>query len=261
MMSEDVHPPENAFNLLPVEDKKKEKAPRYVSKFRPAAMLERKLVKEPIRTMGPARVELPSPENFLKKHSKEPKLPEQMQSSKDVHKTCSFTERKPPVPRRNDKPLMGIHTKRDFLKETPVLVPMKPQPACVDTSKGHKQVLENSGLVPKFITRKDFGRVPAYLQQRSEAERRAREEYENFVKAEREQRAMKHMTQEERQAILKHLKETWDKLHHEYQALPLIIDTVSQRATKDCLERQMKQLEDDINLFERFKIIYIPKDD
>lgn len=26
--------------------------------------------------MGPARVELPSPENFLKKHSKEPKLPE-----------------------------------------------------------------------------------------------------------------------------------------------------------------------------------------
>lgn len=50
---------------------------------------------------------------------------------------------------------------------------------------------------------KDFGRVPAYLQQRSEAERRAREEYENFVKAEREQRAMKHMTEEERQAILK----------------------------------------------------------
>lgn len=78
------------------------------------------------------------------------------QSSKDVHKTCSFTERKPPVPRKNDKPLMGIHTKRDFLKETPELVPMKPQPACVDTSKGHKQVLENSGLVPKFITRKVF---------------------------------------------------------------------------------------------------------
>lgn len=28
MMSEDVHPPESAFNLLPVEDKKKEKALR-----------------------------------------------------------------------------------------------------------------------------------------------------------------------------------------------------------------------------------------
>lgn len=56
------------------------------------------------------------------------------------------------------------------------------------------------------------------------------------------------------------LKETWDKLHHEYQALPLIIDTASQRAIKDRLERGMKQLEDDIGLFERFKIIHIPKD-
>uniref|UniRef100_A0A3Q0QZD0 Enkurin, TRPC channel interacting protein n=1 Tax=Amphilophus citrinellus TaxID=61819 RepID=A0A3Q0QZD0_AMPCI len=155
-MSEALHPPESAYNLIPVEETKKEKAPRYVSKFRPAVILEKKLIKEPIRTMGPARVELPSTENFLKKHSKEPKLPEKTQSSKDVHKTCSFTERKPPVPTRNDRPLMGIHTKRDFLKETAVVVPMKPHPTYVDTNKGHKQVLENSGLVPKFIMKKVF---------------------------------------------------------------------------------------------------------
>lgn len=29
-----------------------------------------------MRTMGPAKVELPSPEKYLKKHAKEPKLPE-----------------------------------------------------------------------------------------------------------------------------------------------------------------------------------------
>lgn len=49
----------------------------------------------------------------------------------------------------------------------------------------------------------DYGRVPAYLQQHSKEEKRAREEYEDFIKAEREQRAMKQLTEEERQAILK----------------------------------------------------------
>lgn len=78
------------------------------------------------------------------------------QNSKDVHKTYSATERKPPVPTRNDRPLMGIYTKRDILKETAVVVPMKPQPTYVDTNKGHKQVLENSGLVPKFVMKKVF---------------------------------------------------------------------------------------------------------
>lgn len=66
---------------------------RYVSKFRPAVMLERKLVKEPIRTMGPARVELPSPENFLKKHSKEPKLPEREFICHTVLLACGFALR------------------------------------------------------------------------------------------------------------------------------------------------------------------------
>lgn len=61
--------------------------------------------------------------------------------------------RKPPVPARTDNPPMGIHTKRDFIK-TATALPMKPQPTYVDTSKGHKQLLENSGLVPKYIKKK-----------------------------------------------------------------------------------------------------------
>lgn len=63
--------------------------------------------------------------------------------------------RKPPVPARTDNPPMGIHTKRDFIK-TAAVVPMKPEPTCVDTNKGHKQRLENSGLVPKYIKKKVF---------------------------------------------------------------------------------------------------------
>lgn len=61
--------------------------------------------------------------------------------------------RKPPVPTRADIPPMGIYTKRDFVK-TNTAMPMKPQPTYVDTNKGHKELLGNSGLVPKYIKKK-----------------------------------------------------------------------------------------------------------
>lgn len=75
------------------------------------------------------------------------------QCSKEVHHTC--TVKKPPVPARADNPPMGIHTKRNFIKSA-TAVSMKPQPTCVDSSKGHKQLLKNSGLVPKYIKKKVF---------------------------------------------------------------------------------------------------------
>lgn len=49
---------------------------RYISKHRPAVVLEYKSTKDTMRTMGPAKVEVPLPDKYLKKHSKEPKLPE-----------------------------------------------------------------------------------------------------------------------------------------------------------------------------------------
>lgn len=47
-----------------------------MSKYRPQVVLEKKSTKDAMRTMGPAKVEVPSPDKYLKKQSKEPKLPE-----------------------------------------------------------------------------------------------------------------------------------------------------------------------------------------
>lgn len=54
------------------------------------------------------------------------------------------------------------------------------------------------------------------------------------------------------------LKKTWDQLHHEYQGLSLVADTMSQRSHRERLEAKMDQVEHDINLIERFKTIYVP---
>ncbi|XP_036935029.1 enkurin [Acanthopagrus latus] len=254
-MSQVVHPPESGYSLVPREDFRAEKPPRYISKHRPAVVLEYKSTKDAMRTMGPAKVEVPLPDKYLKKHSKEPKLPEKTQDSKEARKSCNV--RKPAVPARTDNPIMGLQTKRDFTKTT-TAVTTKPKPTSVDSRNGHKQLLENSGLVPKYIKKKDYGEVPEYLQQRNEEEQRAQEAYDRCVKEQREQGAMKHLSDEERQAVLEGLKKNWDELHHEYLGLSLVTDTLSKKARKERLEAALKQLETDINRLDRFKTVYIP---
>lgn len=53
------------------------------------------------------------------------------------------------------------------------------------------------------------------------------------------------------------LKKTWDQLHHEYQCLPLVTETMSQKSHRQRLETKMAQLENDIELIQRFKTIYV----
>ncbi|XP_020489314.2 enkurin [Labrus bergylta] len=255
-MSGFIYPPESVYNLLPKEEVHTQRPPRYMSKFRPAVVLEKRSIKEAMKTMGPAKVEVPPPDKYLKKHSNDSKLPEITQCSKEGRNTCAV--RKPPVPARTDQPLMGLHTKRDFIR-TASVVPMKPRPACVDTSKGHKQPLEKSGLLPEYIKKKDYGEVPEYLKQRIEEEQRAHEENLRFLKDQREQGTIKQLSDEERQSLIEGLKQSWDQLHHDYQGLSLVTDTMKKKAHKQRLEGSMKQLETDIKFLERFKTIYIPK--
>ncbi|XP_078794796.1 enkurin isoform X2 [Oryzias latipes] len=147
-----MDPPENVYALIPKEEQQIQKPPRYVSSFHPAVVSENKLIKDVMRTMGPAKVELPSPDKYLKKHCKELQLPEQSHGSKGVSRACALTQRRPPVPARTDRPPMG-QTKGGFIKPA-VTAPLKPTPVSVDSHKGHKQLLETSGLVPKYVTKK-----------------------------------------------------------------------------------------------------------
>ncbi|KAM4605908.1 enkurin [Polymixia lowei] len=256
-MSATVYPPESIHNLIPKEEVKTEKPPRYMSKFRTTVVHEKKSSKDAMKTMGPAKVEVPSPEKYLVKHSKEPKLPEKKQCTKVRENTM----KKPGIPMKTDNPLMGLCTKKDFVKtnvmENSMALPRKPQPIYADTNRGHKLLLENSGLVPKYIKKKGYGEMPEYLQQRREEARRAQEEYNDYVKDRMKQGAMKQLSEEERRTILEGLKKNWEDLHHQYQGLSVVTDTTPKKYRKERLELALKQLESDISLIERYKTIYI----
>lgn len=99
---------ESIYNLIPSDWKKPIPPPRYTSVFRTAIKDDIKKSKASMKTMGPAKVEVPSPKDFLKKHSKEKSLPPK--------KKFEWNEpRKPPVPQKTDHPIMGIQNEKNFI--------------------------------------------------------------------------------------------------------------------------------------------------
>ncbi|XP_041852928.1 enkurin-like [Melanotaenia boesemani] len=260
-MSRDICPKESVYNWLAKDSKvaeaETEKLPRYVSKFRPAVIRESKLNKHAMRTMGPIKVELPCPDKFLKKHSKEPKLHEN--SSKDTQHTQLCTARKPSVLTMTDQPPRGIQAKTNFRKAS-VAVPTKPECRRVVSSRGHCQLLENSGLVPKYIMKKEYGKIPVYLQRRREAQQRA-QEHQRVMQEEKERRAIRHLPDEERQTILKTMKEEWKTTMQEYQKLPFLIENPSAIRYEKQFGKRLDELEKNITFLESFKTIIILNDE
>ncbi|XP_040446605.1 enkurin [Falco naumanni] len=249
---------ESIYNLRPSLEEKPGKPPRYISKFRPSVKLEAEKNKAQWKTMGPAKVALPSPKNFLQKHSKEPKLPAR-KKEEDSKKLPALS-----VPRRTDHPVMGIHSKKNFINANAVAaitgLPKKPQPIYVDKRQGDKYLLETSGLVPKYIKKKGYGVTPKCVIQRNEEMKRAQKEYEASILEHLKKKAMKQLSDEEKTSILQGLKKNWKEVYREFQSLPIKVDTIRQKLYKEKLESQMKQLEHDIEVIEKHKFIYIAKE-
>ena len=103
----------------------------------------------------------------------------------------------------------------------------------------------------------EYGEVPQYLTKRKDEIERAQQEYDNYVAEHFRRGAMQSLTDGERQEILDGLKTNWEKLHHKYQGLSVVTDTAPKKNRKERMEAEMKQLERDIELIEKHKIIYI----
>ena len=250
-------PSESIYNLIPRAVEKPPKPPRYTSKFKLNVKEEMKINKSPSKSMGPAKVLAPSTENFLKKHSSEPKFP----AVTDKPSQRNQIKKKPSVPKHDEKPLMGIRSNKNFINtnavESIMSVPKKPVPKFVDTRHGDNNLLENSGLLPKYVSKADYGQVPDYLKKRNEEVIKAQQEYDAYIRERMRQGAMKQLTDEERDEIISGLKQNWEELHHQYQGLSVVTDTLPKKNRKERMEAEMKQLERDIELIEKHKVIYI----
>jgi len=247
---------ESIYNLIAEEKYEAPKPPRYNSKFKGTVKDDYKTNKASYKTMGQAKVPTRAPHEYLKKHEKEPLLPDK----RSFHYPDEERKR-PTVPKRDDQPIMGLKTTKNFITSNAVenimSVPKKPEKKYVDTRKGDKNHLEPSGLEPKYIHKKEFGKTPEYLTRRKEEMTVAQQEYDAYLAEHFRRGAMKQLSEGERQDILRGLKENWEQLHHEYQGLSVVTDTAPKKNRKERMEAEMKQLERDIETVEKHRVIYI----
>jgi len=211
--------------------------------------------------MGPLKVDLGSPTNFLKKGTGEQSVSPVRNA--ESTQTLRSTATKPPVPKHDELATLAPHHQRKFITENTLdvlrTVPKKPEAAILDQARGPggRLVLEDSGLVPKYSVKETFGKVPDYLQRKKSDETRALQDEEAHVSAMSKLGAPRQLSQDERQSLLDGLKANWSQLHRDYQGLSVVVDTESKKQRKKAMEAKLAQLEGDIQRVEKHPIIYV----
>jgi len=247
---------ESIYNLLPSVRQPEAKNPRYKSVFNDAVKDQYKSHKTASKTMGPAKVPLNETTNFMSKRAKEPVLPEKAPFARP-----NADQKRPAVPKKDEKPVMGLKSNKNFIHtnavENIMSVSKKPQPKYVDTPGGTTNHLEDSGLVPKFIKKDNYGTVPKYLETRKKQMEEHQKSYDAYIQQRMEKGALNQISGAERQQTLDGLKKNWEELHLQYQGLSVVTDTAPKKARKERMEAEMKQLEKDIDTIEKHKIIYV----
>ena len=130
-------------------------------------------------------------------------------------------------------------------------------PRFVDSVDGHVQSIKASGMAPVYAAQKTFGRVPQYLS-RYKKEREAEEaKWEAEKRAEAERIEAMRLSDAERESILTGLKTNWSEVHHQYQKLSLLTDTLPKKLKREQIESQLDQLEKFVSLIEKHPIIIV----
>jgi hypothetical protein len=112
---------------------------------------------------------------------------------------------------------------------------------------------------PSYLTKKDYGRTPDYLNKRMQQMTLEQQQFEDEqLAAEKAAKQVRNgcvqLPEEERLRILQGLKSNWEKLNSDYQKLSLTVDTVPKIARKVNMEHQLKHLEEHIQKFSHTNI-------
>lgn len=162
-------------------------------------------------------------------------------------------KRLPGIPTRTDKPVMGLQTDKNFIHANAV------EAMCTAPRRLKKDE-------PRPTERQDFARVPSYLGsiksqiEQEKADVEMVREYRTQKAAEQKAQFVRQMDEEERDYLSRGLRQAWAEKYRQYQALPFAKDTALQVSRKENLERELKEIEADLEKLER-PVLYIHRDD
>mmetsp|Transcript_5384 Transcript_5384/g.10416 ORF Transcript_5384/g.10416 Transcript_5384/m.10416 type:complete len:225 (+) Transcript_5384:3-677(+) len=189
-----------------------------------------------VTTSFGAQPEPPNPKKFLRRGSRQFRHGARIPSVE--HHSRNTDAQKPAVPLRSDKPVQGLTTSTNYLNCNAVEVinstPMK---------RKDKDV--------PYISREDYGKVPAYLDSvKAEIEHEQElvdmyvEEQYGPVKGSYQEHEV--MDEDERRELINKLKQRWGDVNAEYQKYchKVNFDTPGERKRKASQEAELKQLEE-----------------
>jgi hypothetical protein len=187
----------------------------------------------------------PTPGTFIKKGQGTMRVTGTgMNQTKGGHKK---EKRRPPVPKKDEKPIMGLTSDKNFIVAN-----------AVENILAAPKVKDNQG--PDYTKKKDYGKTPKYLQK---IKKEIDNEYElvREMQMEEEQQRDREkflLPEDERQELISALKKKWEVVHKQYQEITHVqkIDTVGLRRKKENCEAELKQLERDIEKLSK-KFIFV----
>ncbi|OWZ15951.1 hypothetical protein PHMEG_00010326 [Phytophthora megakarya] len=160
---------------------------------------------------------------------------------------------RPPVVKRDDKPIMGLKSAKNYITanavETILAIP------------GNRARVRNEQ--PQYMKKEDFGQVPRYLGQVKDEIERENSMIEEFVRQnhdlmdEENRDRVEDMDENERLALVDALKSKWDHVNAKYQKLchNVVFDTLGKVRRKETFEKELDQLEKDIQLLEKGHVV------
>ncbi|XP_025419208.1 enkurin [Sipha flava] len=256
---------ENIKYLIPKPETPVIKPPMYRSVYTESVKNAYKSNKGCHRTMGYAEIQLDPPTQFLKKHTRKVLRPcvETLKNCKCTNKSnelpasdASYAKKKPQTKTHENQIQKNIRKKNiiDVIKR----VPSQPKHRVQDTRNGHVIVLNEAGLEPMYVSKKNYGQTPSYILKMYKEKEMAK-----LMETERKRAVkppLRYLPEDERNELLKGLKTNWAELHKEFLLLPMLTDTMPKMKRKTMLEKQLNNLEKDIDLLERNSSIYVRQD-
>mmetsp|Transcript_3205 Transcript_3205/g.6346 ORF Transcript_3205/g.6346 Transcript_3205/m.6346 type:complete len:290 (-) Transcript_3205:399-1268(-) len=232
---------ESIYNLIPPSQNQSDRPALYKSKYPGLVAVE----KQAAATFGQNVQPDISPKNFLKS-TRNSLSPATSPKKPNVVKR-DMTTAKPPVPSRDDKPVYGLVSHKNYLTANAVdniLAVPPPRPA---------------GDV-NYLEKEDYGKVPAYL---GGVKQQIHDEYELIRRIEDEasKEELEHvemMSDEERKSLCDGLKQTWEAVNKEYQGLSFTLDTESKKKRKEQCEEKLAQIEKDIGFLSKRFVFVTP---
>uniref|UniRef100_A0A7S1UIH2 Enkurin domain-containing protein n=1 Tax=Phaeomonas parva TaxID=124430 RepID=A0A7S1UIH2_9STRA len=157
---------------------------------------------------------------------------------------------KPSVPRREDRPIYGLTTSKNFIVsnaiEAILQVPGESKPG-----------------EPDYLAKPDYGQVPGYLEDVKKEIDAENEMIDAYVRdhlgvQEEAQEMVEEMDELERQMLIEKLKAKWEKVNSRYQRITHVVKMERyQMRRKELMEQELSALEKQIALLGRPGPMYV----